>query len=376
MVSDSENYYFDYKSSQNSSSIDYQIDLFEFRQHIKSNKTKRQIKKPSCSVPKKTLKSFPTLVKVKCVNDKQTLKAEQKPFRYNRYPSKAKPFDCDVQFQDIPKETTEISPAAHNAMLAYQLKEQKRSQHKSRLCFQWNAQVNHPKVLEAEHLTSFSSFRHYFYCANHQAIKSSFERQRDIEIIDIRLASVNERVQNQFMETLNKTLYFPYLAYYGTKLSNIESILRDGFLMPDQLHLSNPEVPTITLQNGHFYGSGIYCSRWAGYSALYMNDTNTLLACAVLPKRDQRGKIERCYGDILVLQDASRIVPLFLLDLKFLTGTRRNYPRFNDEEELTAVEKKRVKKPTVIPRKYLRKVLASMNDQARKHDQYQERSFE
>jgi len=376
MASYSEYDHFDYNSSQDSSSIDYQIDLFEFHQYVKSKKTKRKIKKPSCSIPKKTLKSFPTLVKIKCVSDKQTSKAEQKSFRYNHYPQKAKPFECDEQFEEILNETTEISVAAHNAMLTYQLKEKKLCQHQRRPYFHRNIQSNYPKVLEDEHLTNFSSFRRHFYISKHQSIKSSFENRSDIQITDIRLASVNECVQDQFMKTLNTASYFPRLVYHGTKRSNIESILRYGLLIPNQPHPLNPEAPTIIAQNGRSYGTGIYCSQSADYSVAYMYDTNTLLVCAALPKRDQCGKIERCFGNILVLPHVSRIVPLFLLDFKYLTGTNSNHPLFNNQAKSITIDKKQLTIPTVISRKYLRKVLASMNDEARKHDQYQVRFFE
>jgi len=348
MPSDNDYDSFDYNSSQDSCEIDYQIDLFEFRQYFKFNKqTKQKTKKSSCPISTKTLKSQPTLVKINCMSYKKTSKAERKSFRYDHYPLKPKIFECDEHFQEKP---TNVQP---------------------------NVPSNLSKKLETEHLQNFSNFRRHFYHVNHQQIKSALTDQPNIEITDIPLAPINESVQKDFMKRLNdNTSYFPHLVYHGTKLTNIESILRYGFLIPNRVHPTNSEAPIIVSEHGRSFGTGIYCSRTAIYSLSYLNTTNTLLVCAAIPKHNKVGKVERSHGNILVLSDESRIVPLFLVDFKYLKPSAINHPWFNEQKELKTDENEEVKKPVVISRKYLRKVLNFMNDQVRKNNQYQVRMFD
>jgi hypothetical protein len=345
MASDIDYDIYDYNSSQDYLDIDYQIDLFEFRQSFKCKKqSKQKIKKSACPISVKTLKSQSTLVKMNCKNDKKTLKAERKPFRYDRYPTEPKFFECDEEFQTKP---TDVPPNLSS------------------------------KKLEDEYLQNFSNFRRHFYRVNHQRIKSSLKDCSNIEIIDIRLAPINESVQNDFMKRLNEEKsYFPELVYHGTKLQNIESILHYGFLIPNRAHPTNSDAPIIASAHGRTYGTEIYCSRTAPYSVSYLNTTNTLLVCAALPKRNQTGKVRFSYGNILVLFQVSQIIPLFLIDFKYLNPSNINYPWFYQQKELKTNEKVVVRKPTVISRKYLRKILALMNDQERKNNQYQMRMFE
>ncbi|CAF5170893.1 unnamed protein product [Rotaria sp. Silwood1] len=100
MASDNDYDIFDYKSSQDPFEIDYQIDLFEHRQCLKSRKSKQKLKKYSCPISLKALKSQRNLVKINCMNDKITRKAEQKPFRYDRFSKKSKIFEFDEKFHD------------------------------------------------------------------------------------------------------------------------------------------------------------------------------------------------------------------------------------------------------------------------------------
>jgi hypothetical protein len=334
---------YNYNSSQESSNIDYQIDLFEFRQCVKSRKSKQKIKKSSCPISTKILKSHLTLVKDTCNNHKQTPKAEQKLFRYDHYPSKPKFFECDEQF----------------------LEEQTSTPSNSR------------KILEVEHLENFEKFRRHFYHINHESIKSSFKGYPHINITDIRLAEVNESVQNEFMNTLNKnSSFFPKLVYHGTRLDNIESILRYGLLIPNQPHSSNDEAPIIVPKHGRSFGTGIYSATTPAYSLAYVNDINTLLVCAAIPNRDKVGKIKRCHGNILVLSHVTRIIPLFLVDFKYLAKSGINHPWFNEQKEVKMEEKKQVNKSVVISKKYLRKVLICINDEERKNNRYQVRAFD
>ncbi|CAF1145093.1 unnamed protein product [Rotaria sordida] len=283
MASDNEYDIFDYNSSQDPFEIDYQIDLFEFRRCLKSRKSKPKLKKSSCPISLKTLKSQRTLVKVNCMNDKITRKAEQKSFRYDRYSQKSKIFECDEVFQE-----------------------------------------------------------------NSTILSNSI--------------STNSSKQQIF--------------YHGTRLKNIESILQYGFLIPNRAHPSNSEAPIIVSEHGRAFGTGIYSSYSAAYSLLYINATNTFLACAAIPKRDKVGKIERFHGNILVLSHVSQIIPLFLMDFKYLNGLCRNYPCFNEEKQGKIDKNNDIKKPVIISRKYLRKVLNYMNDEVRKNNRYQVRSFE
>ncbi|CAF2602032.1 unnamed protein product [Rotaria sp. Silwood2] len=355
MASDSDYDIFDYNSSQDSFEIDYQIDLFELHQCLKSRKSKQKLKKASCSISLKALKSQPTLVKANCMNDKITRKAERKLFRHDRYTQNSKIFKCDEEFQE-------------------------KSEHSSKepTCVQSNVPSNCSKILEAGHLQSFSSFRRHFYHVNHQRIKSSLQDQPNIDVTDIRLAPLNKTVQNDFMKRLNEnTSYFPHLVYHGTRLKNIESILRYGFLIPNRSHPFNSEAPIIVSQNGRAFGTGIYSSHSAVYSLSYVNATNTLLVCAAMPKRDKVGKIERSHGNILVLSHVSQIIPLFLIDFKYLDRSHTNYPCFNEDKQSKIDKNNEIqKKPVIISRKYLRKVLNYMNDEVRKNNRYQVRSFE
>jgi uncharacterized protein YlbG (UPF0298 family) len=148
------------------------------------------------------------------------------------------------------------------------------------------------------------------------------------------------------------------------------------FLIPNQVHPTNSEAPIIVSRHGRAYGTGIYCSRTASYSLSYVNTTNTLLVCAALPKHDKVGKIQRSYGNILVLSYVSQIIPLFLVDFKYLNRSDINHPWFNQQKEVKKNEREKAKMPVVISRKYLRKVLDFMNDQVRRNNQYQVRIFD
>jgi hypothetical protein len=338
----SDNYY-DYNSSQDYFEIDYQIDLFEIRLCSKSRKqNKQKMNKSSYPISKKTLQSQSTSIKINCMTDKKTRKTKQKSFHHNRHSKKSKIFECDKQFQ-------------------------KKSIH-----------TRSNISLETEqHSQDFFNFRRHFYDVNHKKIKSSLEDHSDVKIVNIRVAPINKTVQKDFMKRLNtNNSYFPHLVYHGTKLNNIESILHYGFLIPHQAHPTNSEAPIISTQHGQSYGPGIYCSQTAIYSLSYLNTTNTLLVCAAIPKRSGNGKVERSHRNILVLSHVSEIIPLFLMDFKYLNGSGINYPWFNRQNRLKKIENKDVKKPVTISRTCLRKVLKCINDQVRKNNRYQVRIFD
>lgn len=350
MASDIDHDIFDYHSSQDYSDVDYQIDLFEIRQSFKcKNQSKQKSKQSSCSLSMKNLKSQSTLVKVKCMNGKQTPRAERKPFRYNHYPTKpSKFFECDEEFQTKPTDAPPNLPS---------------------------------KRLEDKQLQDFSSFRRHFYHVNYQRIKSSLSDNPNIEITDIRLASINEYVQNDFMRRLNEEKpRFPELVYHGTKLNNIENILRYGFLIPNKQHPTNTEAPILIPENILTFSTGIYCCRNAIYSLPYLRTTNTLLVCAALPRRDSMERLRSRYKNNVVtyLTDVTKVIPLFFIDFKYLNRSGINRPLFHERNESTTNENEKaiMQENDVISKRYLRKILALMNDQERKGNQYQTRMFE
>ncbi|CAF3880266.1 unnamed protein product [Rotaria sp. Silwood1] len=296
------------------------------------------------------------------MNDKITRKAEQKTFRYNRISKNSKIFECDEIFHMKP---TILS----NSISTISSKQP--------ICVQSNVPTSPLKILEAQYLQNFSNFRRHFYHINHQKIKSSPQDYPSIDVTDIRLASINECVQKDFMKRLNEnTSYFLDLVYHGTKLDNIKSILRYGFLIPNQAHPSNREAPIIVSANGRAFGSGIYSSYSAVFSLSYVNATNTLLVCAAIPKHDSIGKIERSYANILVLSHESQIIPLFLIDFKYLDTFHTNYSCFKEVTQSKRYKRNEIKEIVIISRKYLRKVLNYINDEVRKNNRYQMRPFE
>ena len=362
MMSDDEYDGFNYNSSQNSLDIDYQIELFEFHRCFKSRKSKQKLRKSPCPISVKTLKAQPKLLKINCMSDKKTPKAELKPFRYPHYRSNCTIFECDKLYQ---KNSSMLSNSI-STRSSKQLINNRQDQ-----------PSNSEKILENKHLQNFSSFRQHFYYVNRQKIKTSLTTNPYFAIVDIRLAKVNQSVQNDFMERLNKnTSYFPHLVYHGTKLQNMESILHYGFLIPKQAHPSNHEAPIISSAHGRAYGTGIYSTYSATLSLSYVNATNTLFACAAIPNRNNNGKVERSYGSILVLSHESQIIPLFLIDFINRRKLSTNCPWFDKENDLKINKNKEIKRSTIISRKYLRKVLNCMNNQVRQNYRYQVRSFE
>ncbi|UJR16613.1 hypothetical protein I4U23_003513 [Adineta vaga] len=344
LSSDSDYDEFDYYSSHKSSMIDEQIDLFEFRYYTKSSKnTKlRLAKKSSCPLSRKTLKSQSPLLRISCAHDQKKNKAERKQFRYDHYPTEEKTFkfECDQEFQ--PPSTPKYS-----------------------------------RMLRTDHLASFANFRRHFYHVSHQWIKTCFEKNSHIELKNIRLAPISESVQNDFMQQLRSRLYLPHLVYHGTALNNIESILRYGFLIPNQPHPTNSGAPIIPSLHGQQYGTGIYSSQIAVHCLPYTSTTNTLLVCAAIPKRDKAGKPIGFRYNELVLTHVSRIIPLFLIDFKYLYRSSIQLPWYisSKQIDLKVNESKEKKKSMVISRKYLCKILKFINDEQRKNNLYEIRSF-
>ncbi len=186
------------------------------------------------------------------------------------------------------------------------------------------------------------------------------KNQSHIEILNIRLAPIDKYVQNDFMKRFNENpSLYPDLVYHGIRLTNIKSILDYGFLIPNEQHPTNNKAPIITIQNGSSYGNGIYSSKTA---LSYSNTNNTLLVCAALPNRNEAGLVERSHGNILVLSHVSQIIPLFLIDFRYLNESRVNQSWFNQRYSLKMNVEEDPNKPLIISKKYLRKVLNSMKN--------------
>ena len=344
MASDNDYDGFIYNSSQNYFDIEYQIDSFEIDQYSKWRRlSKKKVKISSYPFSMKSRRCEHPLIKIYGINDKRTLLAEQKLSRYSRYSEKrrekhSKSFECDQQYPMRPDDATPNF------------------------------------LLKGESLENFSHFRRHFYCANHQLIKSSLNSQSNIQILDIRLAPIEKSVQDDFMRILKEnSSYPPHLVYHGTQLNNIKSILQYGFLIPSQAHPTNPKAPIITTQNGSAYGSGIYCSETATYSLSYLRNTNTLLVCAALPKRSDAGHVQRSHGNILVLSHVSEIIPLFLIDFRYLNGSGTNHSWFDKQYTVSINVEEDPNKPLIVSKKYLRKVLNSIDDDIQKNKRYRRR---
>jgi len=210
---------------------------------------------------------------------------------------------------------------------------------------------------------NFSTFRQHFYRRYHKMIKSSLQSRTDIEILSIRYAPIKQSVQEEFMKRyLSNPSFYPELVYHGTKITNIQSILDYGFLIPNEAHPTNKKAPKITTVNGSAYGTGIYCSQTAEYSLGYCTTVNTLFVCAAIPQRDNSGNMERSHGNILVLSHVSEIVPVFLMDFRFVHSMSNNQTWFEKKYSFKSNVAENPYKPWIISRKYLRKVLNCMKD--------------
>lgn len=168
-----------------------------------------------------------------------------------------------------------------------------------------------------ENVKDFYAFRRYFYTKNRTAILSSFQNEPNYKISNIRLAPVDTLVQERFMQVLQRNQKItPVLVYHGACLNNLSNILKHGLSLPyRQDHLS-VNTPAIDSNNGEVYDQGIYCSFAPRLSFEYVHDTNTLLACAVLPKVNKKGNKNKSNRKNLVVTDVSIIVPLFLIDVE------------------------------------------------------------
>ena len=344
----SDNYdddWFDSNSNQDHSVIDQQVYLFEMRRSMKRDKYwKRKRNEKLCPISTRKLQSQAVLLKFSCKRYEEKPKIEQKSFGYRKYVSLSTGFDCD---EEVLTEPTETEPT-------------KRSKPSK-------------KSTDTD-LTDFAHFRNQFYQKNHKNIKSSLScRQNGDCVVNIRMAPVNESVQIDFIRNFNENSHIaPQLVYHGTRSNRIGSILRYGFLVPNESHPTNKNAPIIQSVNGQAYGPGIYCSRTASYSSGYARDSGTLLVCAALPNYDQKEKVEYFSGNILVLPRVSQIIPLFLMD--FNSSSMSSHCNNRWYPPGTQFEREKIpkeKEPMMLPKQILRKILKYVNDRTRKNQRYQ-----
>ena len=319
---------FDYMSSQDNCVIDEQIDRFEAHYYAKCRKTKQKIKKRPCPITKKTLKSQPTLLKSSCTNEKQTAKAQRKTFRYDHYPYKPKPFDCDEQFLDT---STRI---------------------------------------DDESQQNFSSFRRHFYEMNHTLIKSSFGKYPDVQIMNIRPASTNKSIVQEFMKELSKTPLCLHVVYHQLKLNNPTITFHYGF------SVFNRNTPRDFLSRTHRHPIPYTHHDEKGLSGLLCcNSNSSILACATIYKRNKYLKVTESNIDICNYINILRMVPLFIVDLKYFRRSKADGSWFRMPQVPPVNVKKKNEIPEIISKKYLRKVLDLLNDHERRCSQYQIRSL-
>jgi len=340
---------FEYNSSQDSSVINRQIYLFEMRQSMKRDKHwKRRRNEPLCSISTRLLQAHAVLLKYSSKRYEDQSKIEQKSFGAQSYLSEVKRnFDCDEEYKDD-DEPVEDRP-------------RKRS-----------------KPIGNKYLIGFSQFRKQFYKNHRENIKQSLSQCKSgSSVCNVRLAPIHESAQIDFMRRLedNRNLE-PQLVYHGTRHINIESILRFGFLVPNETHPTNSQAPVIRSVNGQAYGRGIYCSRTAVYSLGYAYTTNSILVCAALPDLDSTGKINY-FGNILVLPEVSQIIPLFLMDCKLKQKNEQLSHSFwyPSGQRLQFDSSPKEKKPIYIAKQILRVVLKHINNRMRKYQRYQIRQF-
>ena len=223
-----------------------------------------------------------------------------------------------------------------------------------------------PERLRPEELNNVSAFRHRFYNSRHEQIKSTFDYNPFIRIYDIRPAPIDPSVQNYFMQSLRTYPHFPELVYHGTEMSSMRNIFRYGLMVPNQRHPIFADAPVIKSRTGRAYGEGIYCTHQVLRALENLHETNTILVCAALPKRHgPYSTLAHSVGDVLVLKNESRIIPLFLLDVQCLRHP--NHPWYDYEKTLVVRRKKPERRTSnSISRKYLRKVLDRINNETRK----------
>lgn len=357
MPSDTDYEIFDYRSNHDHSYYDDLIDQFDYYQSFKCKKTKqRQRIRRHCVVPRKVLRGNAHTIKVHCVNDEITPKAPVKTFRYSKHSQQKEQFECDQLFEIAKNQPNGKTLEAKHHTSSFS-----------------------KKIVDLDSIKDFASFQRHFYCATHESIKSACKSNTNVILKNIRPAPTTAFVQEQFMQRLQQeSSFFPSLVYHGTDRSNFDSILEFGFLVPNRQHPTNPKAPIIKVKHGQAFGVGIYGSQTPGYSIGYTIGINTLLACAALPVRRKDGRSQREHGNIVVLPSESRIIPMFLVDFFHMAAGSTNYSTYPCASQISDDSKSEGtrREKTFVTRKYLRKLLNYINDDRRKNDRYQRRSFE
>ena len=157
--------------------------------------------------------------------------------------------------------------------------------------------------------SSFERFRRAFYHKHRSAIEGSLTGSR--RVTDVRLAPIGECARSRFMQRLRHLAPHEHdlpLVYHGTKIANMDSICRKGLLVPGRGN-------GVRVENGSAYGVGVYTCRNADYPTSFSNCL-TIFVCAAITTGGSRQGSQECVvaGDVIVLMDEARVVPLFLLD--------------------------------------------------------------
>jgi len=121
--------------------------------------------------------------------------------------------------------------------------------------------------------------------------------------MEISVPKIGDEARSVFFARVTENHIRPvHLMLHGTHPRNVKSILKHGFIIPDD---SN-DVP---MRNGATYGPGVYFANInaPGLSLQFCHGSLSLLVCAVL-----QDVSVSAFGDCQVVSDASFCVPLFI----------------------------------------------------------------
>jgi len=97
-------------------------------------------------------------------------------------------------------------------------------------------------------------------------------------------------------------------VFHGTPSSNVQSILEHGLLIPGTPQGNRAGVQML---NGCAYGSGVYTSTAVNMSRAYMRAHSQMFICGLIDNVQN----VYCTSQILVVQDASLILPLWTVTI-------------------------------------------------------------
>jgi hypothetical protein len=152
-------------------------------------------------------------------------------------------------------------------------------------------------------LKNFDDFRHQFFKDNYQRLSTCLDPMWDHRIAGFRLTPLPSKVTLNFMGSMTQLNQKAGVSFHGSHINVMQSICDHGLLVPG--------TGNVKIMNGASYGHGIYSSTTAGYALGYARGTSSMFVCAVLREEDDA---VHNYGHVIVCSDASRIVPLFIMD--------------------------------------------------------------